>query len=74
MSGQVEKFWDWDFLKGVNGVTSEHERAANMFRKFIDEEVAPHVQEWEEVGDFPKDLYEKAYKAGMYGATWPAKF
>ena len=24
--------------------------------------------------DFPKDLYEKAYKAGMYGATWPAQY
>ena len=29
-------------------------------RKFVSKEIAPFVEEWEEAGEFPRELYKKA--------------
>ena len=31
----------------------------------------PFVHEWDEAGDYPKELHEKAYKAGILAAMFP---
>ncbi|CAE7233040.1 AFT10-1, partial [Symbiodinium pilosum] len=41
---------------------------------FVENEVLPFVDEWEEAGAFPKDLHRRAYEAGVYGAFWPEKY
>jgi len=52
-----------------------HRRWRQLCREFVERELTPHVEEWEEAGDFPdKALREKAYAAGLYGAMWPAAF
>lgn len=35
--------------------------------KFIEEDVAPHAEAWDEAGDFPWALHEKAGALGMFG-------
>ena len=40
----------------------------------MDTEIAPFIHEWDEAGDFPKELHEKAYNAGIYGAAWPKEY
>ncbi len=35
--------------------------------KFIDDEIAPHADEWDEAGDFPWELHEKAGALGVFG-------
>ena len=34
----------------------------------------PFIDKWEAKEDFPKELHEKAYKAGIYGAMYPAEY
>jgi acyl-CoA dehydrogenase len=43
-------------------------------REFVEKEIAPNVDEWEDAQDYPKELHEKAYKAGVFGAIWPKEF
>merc|ERR1719445_81418 len=43
-------------------------------RAFVEKEMMPFVDKWEAKGDFPSDLHEKAYKAGIYGAMYPAEY
>ena len=40
--------------------TQEHEMFRQMVRRFVEEEINPHVEEWEEAGIFPAhDLFKK---------------
>jgi citronellyl-CoA dehydrogenase len=46
-----------------------------MVRRFVDEEINPHVEEWEEAGIFPAhDLFKKMGDLGMLGLTYPEEY
>ncbi|MBU2953345.1 acyl-CoA dehydrogenase family protein [Marinobacter sp. F3R08] len=49
--------------------THEHVRATA--RKFIETQVLPNIEAWEEAGEFPRDLYKKAGDAGLLGIGFP---
>lgn len=51
-----------------------HFRFRDKIRAFIQREVAPFVHEWDEQGTYPRELHEKAYKAGVLGAMWPKEY
>lgn len=40
-------------------------------RTFVDREVAPHLQEWEDAGEIPRSLHLAAAKAGILGLGFP---
>ena len=40
-------------------------------RKFVDQEIRPYIDEWEEAGTFPVELYKKAGDAGLLGIGHP---
>ncbi len=42
--------------------------------KFVDKEVRPFIEEWEERGEFPRTIYEKAGAAGILGIGHPEKY
>ena len=44
-----------------------HQQARLTARRFIDTEVLPGIQDWEEAGEFPRELYRKAGAAGLLG-------
>lgn len=68
-------FWDWDGLPHCPGVYKDsHWAFQAKCRAFVDSELLPNASDWEESGDFPKDLHERAYKAGVFGALWPAEY
>jgi len=50
-------------------------RAHNMVRRsvkeFVDKEIVPHVDQWEEMGEFPRELYQKAGNVGLLGIGYP---
>eukprot|EP01062_Namystynia_karyoxenos_P062645 TRINITY_DN55523_c0_g1_i1.p1 TRINITY_DN55523_c0_g1~~TRINITY_DN55523_c0_g1_i1.p1 ORF type:complete len:411 (+),score=129.32 TRINITY_DN55523_c0_g1_i1:96-1328(+) len=48
-----------------------HERLRQTVREFMDREVAPHLDEWEEQGEMPRDLHRKAAAAGFYALDIP---
>jgi alkylation response protein AidB-like acyl-CoA dehydrogenase len=51
-----------------------HVALRDKVRKFVEKEVRPFVEEWEEMQDYPRELHEKAYAVGVYGLIWPAEY
>lgn len=47
------------------------ELMANGVRRFIGERVAPHVQQWDAAGEFPRELYREAAALGILGLGYP---
>ena len=43
-------------------------------RKFVEKEIKPYVDEWEEQEAFPLGLYEKAGEAGILGIGHPEQY
>jgi citronellyl-CoA dehydrogenase len=55
--------------------TQEHEMFRQLVRRFVEEEINPHVEEWEEAGIFPAhDLFKKMGDLGMLGLTYPEEY
>jgi acyl-CoA dehydrogenase len=52
---------------------SAEERAAfrDTLRRFVDRELAPHIDVWEEAGEFPRELYQRAGELGLLGIGFP---
>jgi acyl-CoA dehydrogenase len=49
----------------------EHEEFRRTVRAFVDREIAPHVNAWDEAGTFPRELYRKAAAIGLIGMGYP---
>jgi citronellyl-CoA dehydrogenase len=55
--------------------TEEHEAICRNVRMFVDTEINPHVEEWEEAGIFPAhDLFKKMGAQGYLGINKPVKY
>jgi len=55
--------------------THEHEELRRNLKRFIDNEVNPHVDEWEEAEMFPaKELFRKMGALGFLGLTKPEAY
>jgi acyl-CoA dehydrogenase len=48
-----------------------HELFRSTCLRFAKEKIAPFVAEWEEAGEFPRELYREAAAAGILGAAYP---
>lgn len=46
----------------------------NNVERFIDKEVKPFINDWEEAGTFPREIYEKAGAAGILGIGHPPEY
>ncbi len=44
---------------------------ADLVRRFATEEIAPHVPQWDEAGEFPRALYQRAAELGLLGLGYP---
>lgn len=51
-----------------------HEILRRSVRKFIEREVVPHIDDWEEQGGFPVELYARAGEAGLLGVGYPEEY
>ena len=51
--------------------TPEREDLRKTVRAFAEREVLPHVDEWERLGELPRDLHRMAAQAGLLGAGFP---
>jgi len=47
--------------------TEEHTMLRDAVREFCLRELAPHAEEWDEAGIFPKEVFKKAGDAGLLG-------
>ena len=51
-----------------------HEQVRNSIEKFFDKEITPFINEWEEVCEFPREIYTKAGQLGFLGIGYPEVF
>ena len=54
--------------------TEEHEAFRSTVRRFVDREVMPHVDQWDEAEEFPRELYRKASAAGLLQLGFPEEY
>lgn len=51
-----------------------HEMMRQSVRKFVEKEILPNIVDWEEAGEFPRDLYQKAGAAGILGIGFSEEY
>ena len=54
--------------------TEQHEAFRGTMRRFVEREIAPFVDEWDEAGEFPRALYAKASEVGLLQIGFPEEF
>jgi citronellyl-CoA dehydrogenase len=52
----------------------EHNIFREQLRSFIEKELAPHADEWEEAGMFPKEVFTKMGQLGFLGLRYPEEY
>ncbi|HBO3681980.1 TPA: acyl-CoA dehydrogenase family protein [Pseudomonas aeruginosa] len=51
-----------------------HQLIRDSVRRFVEREVLPHIDEWEEAEEFPRELYLKAGATGILGIGYPEAY
>ncbi len=54
--------------------TAEHEAFRQSLRRFVQREIEPHANDWDEAGEFPRELYRKAAAVGYMGLGFPEAY
>ncbi len=55
--------------------TQDHHSLMDSVRRFVREEIDPHVDDWEEAEGFPsRELFRKAAALGLFGITKPEAY
>ncbi len=54
--------------------TEEHELFRQSIRAFLEKEVRPNIEQWEEDGSIPREIYKRFGEMGFMGATFPEKY
>jgi len=54
--------------------TEEHHLFRESLRDFLQKEVVPHIDKWEEEGTIERFIWEKFGEMGYFGLTYPEKY
>jgi acyl-CoA dehydrogenase len=54
--------------------TDEHEELRDSVSRFVSAEIAPHVDEWEEAREFPRELFARCGELGFLGLKFPVEY
>ena len=54
--------------------TAEHDAYREVVRRFVEKEIEPYAHEWDEAGEFPRELYRKAAEIGLLGLGFPEDY
>jgi acyl-CoA dehydrogenase len=54
--------------------TEEHKMFRESLRKFLDKEIIPHIEEWEEAGIVPKSAWKKMGEQGFLCTDLPEEY
>ncbi len=52
----------------------EHKIFRDSVRRFVEKEIRPHMEDWEDAELFPAELYRKAADAGFLGLEYPEAY
>lgn len=51
-----------------------HRMLRQTAARFVEKEIKPFVEEWEEAGEFPRQLYKRAGELGLLGVGYPEEW
>ena len=51
-----------------------HEMVRRSVKEFVDKEILPNIEDWEEMNEFPRTLYKKAGDVGILGVGYPDEY
>ena len=51
-----------------------HRMLRQTVARFVEKEIKPFVEEWEEAGEFPRELYRRAGELGILGVGYPEEW
>ena len=55
--------------------TEDHDELRSTVRRFVERELAPHAEEWEQAREFPyRDVFRQAGTIGLFGAKYDAAY
>ena len=54
--------------------TPEHEAFRETVRRFVAKEIEPFATQWDEAGEFPRELYKKAAALGVLQLGFPEEY
>ncbi|MCH2491062.1 MAG: acyl-CoA dehydrogenase family protein [Flavobacteriales bacterium] len=54
--------------------TEEHDFFRKSFQDFLQKEVVPHIEKWEETGHIERFIWEKMGEMGYFGLNYPEKY
>ena len=54
--------------------TADHIAFRDTVRRFVEREIEPYAHSWDEAGEFPRALYEKAAQIGLLGLGFPEAY
>lgn len=52
----------------------ELEAFRDQIRRWVDRDLAPHIDDWEEAGKLPREIYRQAGELGILGLGYPAEY
>jgi acyl-CoA dehydrogenase len=54
--------------------TDEHRQLRDAIRRFVDTELAPHAEEWEDARWFPNSVFHRMAELGYLGLKYPEEY
>ena len=54
--------------------THEHEMFRSLVRRFVEDEIEPHVDDWEDRESIPRSLFERMGDLGLLGIEYPKQY
>ena len=55
-------------------LTPEHERWRTQLRRFIENEIEPFAEQWDENGNIPLELWQKVAEQGILAIGYPEQY
>ncbi len=66
---------DFDSARLPNpNINEDHEAWRTQLRRFIDTEIMPYAEDWDEAGEIPIELWPKAAAVGLLGMNYPEEY
>jgi len=66
---------DFDSARLPNpNLRPEHHEWRDQLRRFIDKEIMPYAEDWDEAGHIPADLWPRAAAVGLLGLGYPEEY
>jgi len=58
----------------MNPFTSEHEMFRKTVKDFVEREIKPNGEHWEEIGEVPREVFQNLGELGILGARYDEKY